>query len=326
MDILLRAYSKVRNFLLRIINKEFLIFLFFFALSGVFWLQLTLNDTYEREYMVPVKLTNVPQNVVLTSEEEDTVKVTLKDKGFQLLSYMFSRDIHTISVNFKQFARNNGRGVIAQAELQKAVYQQLSPSTKIVAVKPERVEFYYNYGLHKRVPVKWTGHVQPEVTNFISQVGYLPDSVDVYATEDKLDSISVVTTEALNITNFRDTLTVRASLSKMKGVKTVPNKVTVTFYTDVLTEENMEGVPIQGINVPEGKVIRTFPAKATVHFVTGVNRYKKLRKSDFSVVVDYNEIVKNASEKCTLHLRMQPHGISRVTVTPQTVDYLIEEE
>ena len=240
MDILLRAYSKVRNFLLRIINKEFLIFLFFFALSGVFWLQLTLNDTYEREYMVPVKLTNVPQNVVLTSEEEDTVKVTLKDKGFQLLSYMFSRDIHTISVNFKQFARNNGRGVIAQAELQKAVYQQLSPSTKIVAVKPERVEFYYNYGLHKRVPVKWTGHVQPEVTNFISQVGYLPDSVDVYATEDKLDSISVVTTEALNITNFRDTLTVRASLSKIKGVKTVPNKVTVTFYTDVLTEENME--------------------------------------------------------------------------------------
>ena len=113
MDILLRAYSKVRNFLLRIINKEFLIFLFFFALSGVFWLQLTLNDTYEREYMVPVKLTNVPQNVVLTSEEEDTVKVTLKDKGFQLLSYMFSRDIHTISVNFKQFARNNGRVVIA---------------------------------------------------------------------------------------------------------------------------------------------------------------------------------------------------------------------
>ena len=36
-----RALEKVRNLLLRILNKQFLIFLFFLILSSVFWLIMT---------------------------------------------------------------------------------------------------------------------------------------------------------------------------------------------------------------------------------------------------------------------------------------------
>ena len=37
----------VRGFLFTLVNKEFLIFLFFLLLSGIFWLLMTLNETYE---------------------------------------------------------------------------------------------------------------------------------------------------------------------------------------------------------------------------------------------------------------------------------------
>ena len=47
--ILKSIYSIVRNSFFNIVNKEFLIFLFFLALSGAFWLLLALNDTYEKE-------------------------------------------------------------------------------------------------------------------------------------------------------------------------------------------------------------------------------------------------------------------------------------
>ena len=43
--ILKSIYSIVRNSFFNIVNKEFLIFLFFLALSGAFWLLLALNDT-----------------------------------------------------------------------------------------------------------------------------------------------------------------------------------------------------------------------------------------------------------------------------------------
>ena len=65
----------IRNFLFSALNKEFLIFLFFLFLSGAFWLMMALNETYEEELKVPVRLVNVPRNAVVTDEPADTVRV-----------------------------------------------------------------------------------------------------------------------------------------------------------------------------------------------------------------------------------------------------------
>ena len=60
-----KIYRLIGSFLLSIVNREFLIFLFFLAVSGTFWLLLALNESYEREFEVPVVLTGVPRDVVL---------------------------------------------------------------------------------------------------------------------------------------------------------------------------------------------------------------------------------------------------------------------
>lgn len=316
----------VRNFLFSTVNKEFLIFLFFLALSGVFWLMMTLNETYEKEMRIPVHIVNVPQNVVLTSDSVDTVKVSLSDKGFVLLGYMYGDGLRPLKVNFKNYMRSTGTGSVTAAELQRMMYQQLSASTKITSTKPDRLEYFFNYGLHKRVPLRWSGRVIPEHLYFISHTEYETDSVDIYASQEKLDSINIVYTEPLNYANFRDTLSVRCNLQKMRGVKSVPDNVKITFYTDVLTEASIKDIPIQGINMPEGKVLRTFPSKVTIKFVAGVSLYRTLSAKDFTVVADYKDIASHPSDKCTLHIKKVPQGISRATLDIRQVDYLIEEE
>ena len=316
----------IRDFLFSKANKEFLIFLFFLVLSGVFWLFMTLNETYEKEFTMPVTITNIPKNVVLTCEETDTVKMTIRDKGIVLAAYHYGDYLKNVRIHFKNYTRNNGTGVVSAQDLQKMVYQQLLSSSKITSIKPEKLEFYYNYGSKKQVPVRWSGRVIPEELYFISRVEYSPDSVTVYASEEKLDSINMVYTEPLNYANFRDTLVVNCHLSKLKGVKMVPDHIKVSFLTDVLTEERIEGVPIQGINMPEGKILRTFPAKVAISFVTGVSVYRNLRPSDFRVVADYQEIKQNPSEKCRIYLKDVPSGISRARLETTLVDYLIETQ
>jgi hypothetical protein len=316
----------IRLFLFSRGNKEFLIFLFFLALSGAFWLSLTLNDTYEQEFAIPVAVVDVPKNAVLTSDEVDTVKMTIRDKGIFLISYYYGDYLKNIRIHFRSHSHNNGTGTIAAQELQKIVYSRLFSSSKILSTKPDKLEFYYSYGTKKKVPVRWSGRVIPEELYFISRVEYSPDSVTIYASEEKLDSINMVYTEQLNYANFRDTLSVYCRLSKIKSVKMVPDHVQVNFFTDVLTEERIEGIPVQGINMPEGKTLRTFPAKVAVNFVTGVNVYRNLRPQDFTVVVDYNDIKKNLSEKCDIHLKNVPSGISRARLETTQVDYLIESQ
>ena len=59
----------VREFFFSKANKELLLFLFFLALAGVFWLITTLNETYEKEYAIPVSISGIPKNAVLTSDD-----------------------------------------------------------------------------------------------------------------------------------------------------------------------------------------------------------------------------------------------------------------
>ena len=320
------AWQAIKEFLFTKTSKEFLIFLFFLALSGIFWLSLTLNETYEREFSVPVSVVGVPKNAVLTSDEVDTVRVTIRDKGIMLVFYKYGDALKHIELPFRNYTHNNGTGQIPASEIQKRIYQNLVSSSKITAIKPEKMEFFYNYGTKKQVPVRWSGRVIPEELYFISKVSYEPDSVTIYASQEKLDSINMVYTEQLNYANFRDTLIVDCNLAKLKGVKTVPDHIRIKFFTDVLTEERISNIPIVGINMPEGKVLRTFPAKTSVSFVAGVSVYRNLKPEDFTVIVDYDEIRRNPSEKCHVYLKNVPSGISRAKLETNMVDYLIESQ
>jgi hypothetical protein len=307
-------------------NKQFLTFLFFLMLSGIFWLTITLNETYERELKIPVEIIGIPKNVVLTSPSTDTIRATIRDKGWMLVAYLYGERMPNLKLNYKNYDRGNGGGIISSSEIKRLVDQQLETSTTVTAVKPDRLEFFYNNGERKRVPVRWTGRVIPEKLYYISQVYYIPDSVDVYASPDKLDSIRAVFTEPLNYVGFRDTLTIECKLSHPNDVKVVPERVQIEFNTDVLTEETIEGIPVQCLNLPEGKVLRTFPAKVKVHFVAGASLIRHLRPENFIVVADYREITQNSSEKCNLYLQSVPHGISHATLENKQVDYLIEDD
>lgn len=320
------VWQSVREFLFTKTSKEFLIFLFFLGLSGIFWLSLTLNETYEKDFAIPISVVDIPKNAVLTSEEVDTVRVTIRDKGIVLVSYKYGDALGKLQLPFRNYTHNNGSGLVSASEIQKYIYRNLVSSSKITAVKPEKLEFYYSFGSKKQVPVRWSGRVIPEELYFISRVSYEPDSITIYASQEKLDSISMVYTELLNYANFRDTLTVDCNLAKLKGVKTVPDHIRVKFYTDVLTEERITNIPIVGINMPEGKVLRTFPAKTSVSFVAGVSVYRNLKPEDFTVIADYQEIRKNPSEKCQIYLKKVPNGISRAKLETNMVDYLIESQ
>ena len=323
---LTQIINMVRNFLFSSANREFLTFFFFLVLSTIFWLMTALNETYEREIGVPAYLVNIPKNVVVTSDMEDTVRVTVRDKGFALLAYTCGEGIRPINVNFQSaITRQSGYGVVSSQELMKMINQRFSGSSKIVQVKPDRLDFHYNYGLSRQVSVKMSGHVVPGKSFYLARTRFWPEKVTVYGSKQALDSLRFVKTVPINITNFNDTVLRTVALETIKGVKIVPNTVRIGLYPDILTEENIE-VPITAVNMPEGKVLRTFPQRVTVNFIVGASMFRSISPEQFAVVVDYNEIIDHPSDKCSIHLRETPQGVRNARLKMTQVDYLIEEQ
>ena len=177
------------------------------------------------------------------------------------------------------------------------------------------------------------GTVTPGDNYYLARVDFTPDSVQVYAARNVLDSIQTVYTERQYITNFTDVKELTVDLRKFTNAKCVPSSVKMKLYPDVLTEETVE-VPIEAVNMPDNKVMRTFPSKIKVKFVVGSYRMRSMPKNAetkellpvvFRVVVNYEDIEKNNSEKCPIYVISSPNGVRNVHPEVNTVDYLIEQ-
>ena len=316
----------VRNFLFSGLNKEFLIFLFFLALSGSLWLMMTLNETMEREFCIPVQLTGVPRNAVVTGDLPDSVKITVRDKGFTLVTYAYGRSFKPLVFKFSSYADDDtGKGDIPAADVQKQVLAQLYGSSKLLSLKPGRLDFYFTYGASKKVPVVFKGKITTTKSYYLAHTEFMPSMVTVYANKRQLDQLKAVEIEPFNLRNLQDTVHSNVRIHKIRGVKIVPQMVRLSVYPDVLTEESIE-VPVQAINMPANMVLRTFPSRVVVRFTVGASLFRTIKASQFKVVVDYNDLASNPSDKCTLQLRSVPRSVSKARLDMETVDYLLEQQ
>ena len=316
--------KQTREALFKMLNRDFLVFLFFLVLSGAFWLSMTLDETTDREYPVAVILTNVPENAVITTDMADTIHLVLRDKGMTLMTYWLGKGIAPATFNFSKYASTEHlKGAITSVDIQKAITKNLHGSTKIVSMKPERLEFYFNYGQKKEVPVRLTGRMDPAGSYYLASTKIEPSTVAVYASQRLLDSLKSVTAR-IDITNYEDTVIKVIPLTRRTGVKCVPAEVKVTLCPDILTEQTIE-VPITAVGLPPDKILRTFPGKVEVSFNVGASIFRQIHPEQFTVEANYNDIVAKPSEKCTLKLVASPQTVQNARLVNTQVDYLIEQ-
>ena len=317
--------KRIKDFLLAKKSREFLIFLFFMFVSFSFWLLQVLNDDYETEYTVSLRMKDVPDNVVLTSELPSNMKITLKDRGTVLVNYSLGQGLMPLTLDFAEYSDKGNQVRIPSMTLAKKISAQLSQSTKLVAIKPDTLEFIYTKGAAKTVPVKICGTITPERQYYVSDTIFSPDSVRVYAPKSILDTITAAYTKTIDFEEVSDTVRKRVSFASVKGARFIPDYSDLTLKVDVYAEKTVD-VPVVGVNFPHDKVLRTFPSKAKVTFQIGLSRFMEVGADDFQVVVDYDDLQNEGGDKCKLQLKEIPKGVNHVRVSPNEMDYIIEQK
>ena len=322
--IYLNITGKTKDFLLSDKSREFFVFLFFFFIAGGFWLLQTLNNDYEAEFSIPVRVKDLPNNVVLTSEPPSELRVRVKDKGTVLLNYMLGKSFFPVNLSFLDYKGKNNHVKIYASDFEKKILSQLNVSSKILSIKPDTLEYIYSEGKSKLVPVRLQGKVTAGLQYYVSDTICNPDSVLVYAPEGILDTITTAYTQKINLENISDTTRQRISLAPLRGVKFVPSSVEATFPVDIYTEKTVE-VPLHGINFPADKALRAFPSKVQITFQVGLKRFRSIKADDFVINVSYEELLKLGSDKYTVKLKSFPNGINQIRIVPEQVDFLIEQ-
>lgn len=320
----LRSLRKTRDFLLSDRSREFFVYLLFVFIAAGFWLLQTLDNEYETDVSIPVRLRGVPDNVVITSEPASQVTVRVHDKGTALLNYLFAQRFYPVTLNFEDYPSHDNHVALPASTFQRAVSAQLGSTARIVSIQPDTLEYFYSEGRAKRVPVRFSGRVSGGRQYYVSDTLFTPDSVDVYAVPSAFDTIVAARTVNTDYGQIEDTLHADVRLVSGKGVKFVPDVVRLTLPVDIYTEKTVD-VPIEGVNFPADKDLRAFPSKVKVTFQVPMSHYKDITTEDFRILVSYEELVSLGNAKYTVHLRRQPQGITQIRLNPSQVDFIIEQ-
>lgn len=324
-SIYLEQAKKIKSFLLSESSREFLVFLFFVLIASGFWLLQTLNNDFETGFSIPVELTEVPDNVVITSEPVSELKIQVKDKGTALLNYKMGMAFSPLQIDFNTYQPGYRNTVkIPTHQLQKYIQSQLYVSSKITAISPDTVEYIFTTGQSKKVPVRLNASVSAAHQYYISDTICTPDSVLVYAPEEVLRSITEARTEKLSLENLEDTTSQVFKLEGVHGAKFIPDEVNYAFSLDMYTEKSFE-IPILGVNFPADKALLTFPSKVKVVFQVGLRDFYKVKPEDFLIVADYDELMLLNSERMKPVITAQPLNVNYVRIVPEEVDFLIKQ-
>jgi len=310
-------------------SHELLVFCFFLAVSFGFWMLQALNDTFDREVQVKVQLEDIPSDVVIIDSLPRVVSVTLHDRGLALARHSFSTLIrpNVLKIDFTKFdtGKSETEVAISAYDMQRMLGRLFAATTKVQSFRPDTLRFSYNHGLSRTLPVKLAGTVKASQQNYIQSIRIEPDSVRVFAPAAILDTMRAVYSEAFLLEGLQTSGSYQIELRKQKFLKSEPDRINIKVALGYYTEKTVR-VPVIGLNFPADKKLRTFPAEASVTFRVESGRFHQITTEDFVLATTYEELIENtADSKLLLHLKTLPEGVSDVRISPQEVDYLIEQ-
>lgn len=314
----------IRRLRLVKIDRNFLVFLVFLAVSIIFWFMQSIKETTEVNLNYRLTIEGLPQNVIYTSEMPSEVGVTYISKGWNAFYYKFMKnEDHRLSINFKDIDNKSGKIIINAATLKRAVLKKKLPGMTFKSTSPGKIEVYYSNGQHKRVPVIFNGHINTTAGRYHCGTILNPDSVDIYAPPHLYDNITSIKTENITYKELEDTLLTKLALLVPRGAKSIPDSVHAKICVDIFTDKTIQ-VPIYSENVPKNKILRTFPQKVGVTFLVSSTLYEEITADKFLLVVDFKEATGD-NKRCKVHIRQQPDHIRHLRLSPESVEYIIEQ-
>lgn len=315
--------DKASEMLHTIKGKNALTFGVFLIIATVFWFLMTLNDDVQRDYSIPIKIVDLPDDITLLSDSEQTINVTVKDKGRNLIKYDWGKD-PKLTLRFSDFNTiDENRLVIDEQGVKTMVRDLFGNSSQIPYIKPDSIVIRYTSRPGVRLPVFADIDVQASPQHIVhGQIIIEPDTVTLFAPQGIPSNIVSVRTDAIAARGVTDTTTYELSLNTIAGMRAIPGKVKVTVPVEPLISKSVNA-EIKAVNVPKGYNLLAFPSSIALNFLIPMSQYNSDSFTP-TVTVDYRD-VKEGVNTLKVKLARVPDYYRSTSISPKEVEYVVEK-
>lgn len=303
-------------------GRDVLMFLLFLLVSIILWGVMSLNEEEQQDVRMPVRITNVPDSVVLLSPGPEALNVSLKAKGSMLLK-MSAGATPTVNIDFREW--RSGDHIYLNAGELKGVVRQCASGSQVGAIFPDSISIPFTNHAGVMVPVVADVRVSTGPRSaLVGRPRLSADSVLIYARGGNMpENSDYIRTEPLRLNNLDKPVTRRLKLLAPAGTRTVPDSIDVSFDVEPLIFKTRK-VVIEPVNVPHGIKLITFPAQMDVLYMVPMSAYTHT-DPHFRVVADYYGINRaGGSHMVKLQLQDVPANLQNVHLSSDSAEYILE--
>lgn len=303
-------------------GKKLLQFSMFIVISFIFWASLTLNETFIYDVKYPVKITNKPDSITIISEIPNSVKVTIKAKGFHYIKSLL-KSLPTIDIDFNKYKTKN-RISLGNIEMQELARNMFGSNSIATSFSPDSINLYYTDKPGKSVKLNIVSEAITDnqyIINGTIQSDY--KNVLLYSLDNIPSKVTEVETAPIKCDGLKSTTTFKTKVIAPKGMRAIPDSVNVTIPVEpLISKKRIANVEV--INIPDDTRLITFPSQIEINYLIPKSLFNNENKF-IRITVDYNDIKPN-SNKLPIKLIDVPSNYRGATAITDSVEYIIEKK
>jgi len=301
--------------------RETLLFLLFVVLAGFIWYGHAMSSVRSATLPIRIVYKDVPKAVVFDTPLPEVLYVEVRDAGRRLHAYSQNPLELTFDLGSQINDRSGSVSVPADV-IRNSLNSVLQGTTKIQNVTPEQISGEYYRQHSKTVPVRWTGSLTPAVQyQLVGEPELSTREVTVFGKGASVDTLKVVYTEPVMVTDVRDTMTFTVALAPITDVRMVTESIEVTAVAEQFTEKVIK-TPLKVLNVPHGLHMRLFPAEVEVVLRVGVSHFNDIAETEVKAQCHYPT---EMADKLPVEVICQNPYVTRTRSIPASVEFLIEK-
>lgn len=291
-----------------------------FIFSVILWGSVSLSGDYFVTVVVPVQITNVPENYLADVVSSKEVLLRLKGEGWTLSSVSMGTDLEfKVSADFDsgRVFLNLNRSISDNDWLTSGIQvYDISPDTisaridkisqkKLRIIPAYKLEFEPGYGL-------------------ASEAKIIPDSILVYGTRRKLESLEAIPTVEKVFSGLERNSVETIELAQIDGLTYNIRNCTATFDVQKIVDKKFSKIDIEIFNVPEARDLLLFPNNVNITLRGGINVLGKMNNDVIRVLVDYSKVLSDTTGTISPDVKI-PGNTTLVNTEPEKLKYIIKK-
>ena len=300
------------------------VFVICLLISTFIWFTRALSENYESQQGVPVVLSGLRTDFTVGNDIPSHIQLSLESHGFGMIGEAFSGHNDTLFLDLS-YVSAPGQYTVGIQKIRQAAAALLGKEVEITSVQPETFAVMVVKKATKRVAVEPLINADADENHFLGRAHTLPDSITVQGSESQILQINSLLTSPINLSGLRRSDTLEAGISFPPGISAEVQSVRVVIPVDEYTEKQFT-LPISIPLHPE-YTIKTYPDSVNVSFLCGLQEYEMIQSDMFQASVELPEVGKlEDAYKLNVVLNRQPDQISRITLNPARVEFVLLEK